>query len=402
MPKRVLRASVKVLIAAILTALSVAAHPLGAQGTLIHADGPPAWGANVRLVPLVTIGSLDGPPEYAFGSIDLVAGEKSGGFFVFDSKYVQIRRYNAAGKLIANIGGRGNGPGEYQELLGMALLGDSALVTWDPRNARVTFFGLDGKVRSSFRAVLGGMTYAADVFGIDNAGIVSLQSGIGGTRRYVRYRPNGTVLDTLTSVLDNLGGFMLQTTDGSRYSFETARFAKPNPLGGLITASTNTLGFAMTVGSKPLRVERAYTPVRLGAEERKEWEAYADYFYSRAKAEHPQAGVQSPAPVLTTIPSVKPAIRDLSVDRDGRIWLDVYTPAEKRNIPPRPKGDARPQLTWRERSAFDVFAPSGEYLGRVTLPAEHQLLDARGDRVWTLTTGPDDEERIVVFQIARK
>lgn len=396
------RASVTVLIASILAALAGGRHPLGAQGTLLRADGPPAWGTTVRLVSQVTIGTLDGPPEYAFGSVDLVVGEKTGGFFVFDSKYVQIRRYDAAGKLIANIGGKGNGPGEYQELLGMALLEDSALVTWDPRNARVTFFGIDGKVRSSFRALPGDMTYAADVFGIDNAGIVSLQSGIGGTRRYVRYRPNGTVLDTLTSVIDNVGGFLLQTTDGSRYSFQALHFAKPNPLGGLITASTNTLGFATTIGNKPVRVERTYSPVRLGAEERKEWQAYADYFYARAKAEHPQSGVRLPTPALAAIPAVKPAIRDLSVDRDGRTWLDVYTVAEKRNIPPRSKGDARPQLTWREKSAFDVFSRTGEYLGRVTLPAEHQLLDARGDRVWTLTKGPDDEERIVVFRIARK
>lgn len=390
------------LLAGLATALSAMWCPLEAQGGVIHSDAAPLWGANVRLVPTVTVGVLDGPPEYAFGSVNFVVGEKSGGFFVHDSKYAQIRRYNAAGKLIANIGGKGAGPGEYQDLLGMALVGDSALVTWDPRNARVTFFGLDGKVRSSFRPMLGGMTYASDVFGIDHAGVVFLQSGFGETRKYVRYRSNGTLLDTIPAAEGTGGAFVLMTTDGSRFSFVTTSISKPSPSGGLVSAVTSMLGFTMTVAGKGTTVQRAYAPIRLSPEERKEWEVYADYIFAREKSRSPQPGVRMPEPVLAKIPAVKPALRDLFADRDGRVWLDTYTTAEKRNIPPRPSGDARPQITWRERSTYDVFANSGQYLGHVTLPAEHQLLDARGDRVWTLTHGPDDEDRIVVFHIVRK
>jgi hypothetical protein len=250
--------------------------------------------------------------------------------------------------------------------------------------------------------MLGGTTYAADVFGVDNAGIIYLQSGIGGTLRYLRYRPNGTFLDTLTAVINSPGGFVLQTTDGSRGNFTATRFAKPSPLGGLITASTDTLGFAMTVGGKLLRVQRNYSPIRLGAEERTEWGAYADYFYTREKGERPQPGIRQSVPVRAKIPLTKPAFRDLTVDRDGRVWLDLYTAAEKREMPPRPRNDTRPLLTWRERSTFDVFAAAGVYLGRVVLPAQYQLLDARGDWLWALTHGADDEECIVAFRIVRK
>jgi hypothetical protein len=356
-------------LATIAAALTIARPPLSAQGTVVHADGAPAWGTNVRLVPVDTVGSLDGPPEYAFGSVDLVVGEKRGGFFVFDSKYVQIRRYNASGKFVANIGRKGAGPGEYQELLGLAILGDSALVTWDPRNSRVTFFGLDGKVRSSFRPMLGGMTYAADVFGVDNTGIVYLQSGIGETRRYLRYRSNGTLLDTLTAVIDNPGGFVLQTTDGTRGNFAKDRLAKPSPLGGLITASTDTLGFAMTVGTKFLRVQRNYSPIPLGPEERAEWEAYADYFYARAQGERPQPGIHRPFPVLARIPSTKPAFRDLSAatsycsnppseDRTG-IWTGLYeTGFEAYGFLPDPDSTGRPVLWGPWPAARVMFLPS--------------------------------------------
>lgn len=396
------RAAMMVLIAAMATTFPARGCALVAQGRVIHADGPPVWGTDVRLVPSFTVGSVDGPPEYAFGSVDRVVGEKSGGFFVHDSKYAQVRRYDPSGKLMANIGRKGSGPGEYQQLLGMAILGDSVLVTWDPPNARATFFGLDGKVRSSFMAVLGGVSHGPDVFGLDNSGIISLQVGIRGTRGYIRYRANGSALDTLPAVVDDGNGFMISTADGPRYSLTVGRVIKPNTSGGLIAASTDTLGFAVTGVTNPFRVVRHHVPVRVGASERKEWEALAEIFHKLATAQRPQPGVQRMEPALAKIPTMKPAFRDLRSDRDGRIWLEVYTPAEQRSTPTGGSRNRRPQISWLERSTFEVFASSGQYLGRIALPAEHQLLDARGDRVWTYAQGPDGEETIVVFQIVRK
>ena len=392
-----LREFVLVLITAVATAPS-----LVAQGRAINANGPPVWGANVRLVPALTVGVVDGPPEYAFGSVDRVVGEKNGGFFVFDSRYSQVRRYDASGKHLANIGRKGNGPGEYQQLLGMAVLGDSVLVTWDPQNARATFFDFGGSVRSSFTARLGGVSFGPDVFGIDNDGNISVLVGIRTTRSYIRYRANGTVLDTLAAPLDAKGGFTMSTSDGVRSSFSRGRILKPNTSGGLIIASTDTLGFALVGGSTTLRVTRTHAPIRLGATERKEWETFAEGMHNLAQRQRPRPGTQGTEVPIPTIPTLKPALRDFIVDRDGRVWLDVYATAEKRDMPPRRAGDTRPQLTWRERSTFEVFAATGQYLGRVALPAEHQFLDARGDRVWAYTSGPDGEERIVIFQLARR
>lgn len=59
----------------LITAAAVATSPLAAdlseaQDTIrVRADGPPAWGTNVRLVRELAVGRLDGPPEYALGRI---------------------------------------------------------------------------------------------------------------------------------------------------------------------------------------------------------------------------------------------------------------------------------------------------------------------------------------------
>ena len=108
-----------------------------------------------------------------------------------------------------------------------------------------------------------------------------------------------------------------------------------------------------------------------------------------------------PARAVTyELPRTKPAIRELRSDHLGRVWVDVFVQAEKRNEPPRPAGDVRPILTWKERTTYDVFAATGGYLGRVALPAQSILLAIRGDRLYTLTRGPEGEERIVVFRMA--
>jgi hypothetical protein len=389
------------ILAVVSTVLVAAGVPASAQVQVIRADGPPAWGTNVRLMRSFAVGSLDGPPEYAFGSVHQVVGEKGGGFYVHDFREMQVRRYDAAGRFVTKIGRKGNGPGEYQQLLGMAVLGDSLLVTWDPPNARATVFDRDGTVRSSFTAALGGVSFGPNVFGLDNADRVYLQKGIRESRGYIRYRIDGTILDTLPAAVHDGSGFVIFTADGARSSFGVSRVITPNTSGGLLVASPDTLGFSTVGVRNPITVVRRHVPVRLGAAERREWEALAETFFKMAKLQRPPPGSRRPEPMLARIPRVKPAVRAIRADRDGRIWLEVYTRAEQREVPSTRRTGTRPQISWHERNTFEVFSPSGQYLGRLALPAEHQLLDARGDRVWALTYGPNGEEQIVVFQIAR-
>jgi hypothetical protein len=85
---------------------SLVAGELPAQDTVrVRADGPPAWGPNVRLVEELAIGQVDGPPQYAFGQIVYAAVEKGGGFYLFDGNDGQIRRYDNRG-CFTNLMGR--------------------------------------------------------------------------------------------------------------------------------------------------------------------------------------------------------------------------------------------------------------------------------------------------------
>jgi hypothetical protein len=135
----------------------------------VQADNPPIWGTTLRLVKQLEIGSVDGPPEYSFGTLELFATFKDGGFAIYDSKDVQVRCYSAAGKFVANFGRKGDGPGEYQLLMGMGTVADS-LVVWDVRHRRATYFTRAGKVTRQQSIPSAQLLQSDGAFAVDTQG----------------------------------------------------------------------------------------------------------------------------------------------------------------------------------------------------------------------------------------
>ncbi len=81
-------------------------------------------------------------------------------------------------------------------------------------------------------------------------------------------------------------------------------------------------------------------------------------------------------------------ISRIVVDLDGRIWAQRDRP-----VPGSFDGHGAPG------ALYDVFLPSGRFLGSIRLPDEQRLLEARGRRVWTLHTGSLGESSIVALEI---
>jgi 6-bladed beta-propeller protein len=357
----------------------------------VRADGPPAWGTSVRLVHEFTIGQLDGPPEYAFGRIDRLAADRSGGFYVFDGAETQIRRYDARGRFVTAIGRKGAGPGEYQSVEGMALLGDSLLVTSDPVNSRITLFELAGGVRHTFR--IGRslfIPFTGERFAIDTAGLIYLtvpvpggrQEGYGVPYQFLRLRPTGAILDSLPVPPASTAPDAVLVL-----GFREETISTPSLVGGMISGHNAVYRFTVrSPTGRVLVVERAHRRLAVAGAERDEWVAMAAFISSRQGR-------------TLVVPTTKPAFRELRSDRQGRVWMRLYTVAEKRQVPPRSPGDSRPPRTWLEPAVYDVFAPLGGYLGRVELPAETTLMDVSRDRVYLLMRGPEGEHRVGVYHL---
>lgn len=214
--------------------------------------------------------------------------------------------------------------------------------------------------------------------------------GAGSRQQFLRYSGE-RLLDSLPMPQSSQRGpiFYLSTSDGMRWNFADQGVQAPYAGGGFLSGSAGHYRFVVdTGGPKVLMVERNARPVALGSEERDQWTAFAE-FMKRSRS----------LTVTYDIPRNKPFIREFKSDHLGRIWVDVFVAAENRtNIPPRPP-ERGPLVTWRERTTFDVFAPSGAYLGRVALPAEAVLMAVRDDRLWVRTKGGEGEDRITVFRV---
>jgi hypothetical protein len=104
------------------------------------------WGDSVGLAEELSIGTLNGPPEYEFGQVQDVAVDANGGVYVFDGQVPALRYVDAAGRLVRTLGGKGLAPGEYTDAsLGVVIRHrDGRVVMRDPRNARLNLYDPDG------------------------------------------------------------------------------------------------------------------------------------------------------------------------------------------------------------------------------------------------------------------
>ena len=380
--------------------IAVATGASGQDTLRVRSDGPGQWGPNARLTHEFTIGELDGPTEYEFGSVRLVAADSAGAFYVWDDRQTQIRRYDANGKFERLIGRRGGGPGEYQAVKGMDVTREGLLVLFDPRSQRISYFQPDGKVRREFSLHRGDF-FDAERFSIDTAGLLYLRSRLPGplegpTARYqfLRHSRDGIVVDSIPAPRDETpvgSSFLIVTSDGYRFNFPARQtIDAPYALGGVVTARADEYRFVIsTPGQRALVIQRSHSRIPLGAREHEEWLAIARDMPPHLRAPN----------VRYDAPKLKPVIRDLFSDHLGRVWVDVYVAAEKRNVKCRRPGNTRPLLTWRERTTYEVFASTGVYLGRIQLPPESRLLDVRANRVYLRTLGPDCEEQVSVYRI---
>ncbi len=116
--------------------------------------GAPALGLDPD--PVVEIGaSASNPDDQLFG-VGRVLRVAEGGFLVVEGELGRIRVYDAQGRFVRDLGGLGDGPGEFRNIVDATLAGDALLVL--DRDGSVTRLALDGRVLATRRPSLAGLT----------------------------------------------------------------------------------------------------------------------------------------------------------------------------------------------------------------------------------------------------
>ncbi len=324
----------------------------------IDAAGPDVAEAHVDL----RFGSLDGDnPNLLFGDIRGIQATSDGTIYVLDHQASEVRVFDSDGRYLRTIVRQGEGPGEITSANGIILSGDSLLWIHDHGKWRIVGVDLDGEqVRRFNKPVL---SYGAMWDGVfDNRGRYWRYESHSDEdrpyppphgwskstwRRYFKYHnlSDGAVDSVYLGERVSRSYHHHYRESNGRLRFLGRRFvpgetAVVNPSGGFWHANTGAYRIVRTgEGGDTLLVIEAGVPAMPVTDEDRS--AYIE----ENVEDRPEARGAAEA-VAALLPDVKPVLRRMFVDDEGRLWVQRLTPADA-------------------PAFFDMFSEDGDYLGSV-------------------------------------
>lgn len=380
--------------------------------TVMRTISGSAWGTEATLVPEVSIGELDGPEKYLFGSIYAITLDDAGRVYVLDGQARNIRVFDSDGAYIETAARRGEGPGELRNAFSVAVLPDGRIIAHEPADMLVKVLGPEPRDREHWTYPPGAVVLPVKPLRIDRNGHVLVtaasSSPAGKVSQYV------LVIDSDGQLLDSLA------PPGGGFEPPSLQFRLPFPIRGRSTTSVAvplTARHHWTMDSNGdfltgvstgyridlwrddgvLRIERDHEPVATSGAERV---YHRERTVRNIRRTQPDWNWTGPA-----IPDTKPPFTGLVAGRDGRIWVQLSTEAQPVvNDAHDPDNPRSKPVTWESPVRYDTFEPDGTYLGTLGTPRGFLVGPAEpifdGDHVWSVTRDELGVQRVVRYRIA--
>jgi hypothetical protein len=368
---------------------------------IARVQGPAAWGDDVAVVEEVRFGELEGADEYMFGNVVSLTVDGAGAICVLDEQALTVRKFDASGKHLQNIGGAGGGPGELKRPHSLDFAPDGRLVVRDFGNARINFYDAAGA--SAGTLVIPGGFFTSTPMHIDTLGRIYtsvIADRIEGQMFRVgfqRFDEQGQVGDTIRNPRPDFQSqpLLARSPDGNSMSATSVPFAPQlqwtlDRGGNVVWGLTDAYEIHTLRAGRPFRITRTVDPVPVGADERA---AEEERVKRNMKRVQPNWTWQGPG-----IPAVKPFFRSLMVAHDGRIWVQLSQPGvrEPADLTEERAPDAPPPIDrWVEPLVFDLFEPDGHWLARIAMPERFRPMYMRGDHVWGVQRDEYDVNYVV-------
>ena len=405
--------------------LIAASLPAQRTDTVVRAAGRPVHAGVADLKRDLAVGILDGDQNYMIGAIDDIAVAPNGTMYVLDRSVPAVRVYDAGGKFVQTIGRRGSGPGEFRYASAIALAKNGNLLLWDQGNARVNVYTANGDVVASWPTMGGsGTSSGRGLMLSDTTGTTYLRTFL--FRRdgqkftqpkagWLRFGPDGKLRDTLLAP-ESPSEAVLSASNGGRFSSTIVPFSgtfqtQISPLGYLVTGLASRLAIDLHEPNKSIASIRRDVPLRpVTARER---DSARTAVITNMRELDPSWSWSGP-----DIPKTKAAFTGLYVGADGNLWVELQqgpriaddstlgrgqmmttqqrAGAGNGTNPGVKQGWPCPSEGW---SLYDIYEPSGRYLGQIKTPEKVEPIVMRGEYVWAATCSDDDAPQVVRYRI---
>ena len=332
-------------------------------------------GLSLTPEPILSIGAVEGAPDYQFQDVRGAIRLPDGSIVVADRGAQHLQWYDASGRYLRTLGGRGEGPGEFRGLLSVFAHGDS-VVAFDERLQRVSVFSPEGEFTRSFQIPTApgllkgvfrdGSSLLAFVLGEE------VQAREEGYRRHVRATfhlgPQGEILDTLPPFPDREEILTIRPPAGGRSGGVALG---PSPFGKETSFAAFGNRFAVGTQDRPeIQVFDAdgtlRSTVRWQGGDRavtgEVLEKHRDY--QLGQADSPEARRRVHAWLDGEVyPDSLPSHKALFFDPSGNLWVEDY-------------------WFWGSGPArWQVFDPGGRQLGSVGFPDRFLVFEIGEDYV---------------------
>ena len=379
--------------------------------TVVRTLSGSVWGKEATLVPEVSIGELDGPDEYLFGNIYGITVDSEGQIHVLDGQAQHIRVFDSEGTYTETLTRRGEGPGELNNAMSVAVLPDGRVIAHDVSDMAVKVVGPAAVDREHWAFSAGAVVIPVKPLRIDPNGRI-LVTAAGTT-------PDGDIAEYIIAM--GSGGELLDSLAPPGIDFEppSLEVRLPFPMGGRSTASpavpltarhywtvhpngrfvsgiSSDYRIDLQSDDGVLRIERTWEPVPVSEAERG---YYREVTTAGMRRTQPDWSWNGPP-----VPETKRPFRGLVAGRDGRIWVQRWTEARPVVNEDHDPDDPRSQpVAWASPVRYDAFEPDGTYLGALAAPDGFLVSPAEpifdADHVWAVTRDELDVQRVVRYRI---
>ncbi len=327
----------------------------------------------------LSIGSLDGADgQPAFGWVTNVVGTPDDGVVVKDAHGPRLLHFSSTGDFLHEIGGLGDGPGEFRGISGLAFLPNGGFLVRDPLKG-LLFFGPDGTPISERRLPV---DYVGDdPVAVSDGTVLIKKRGnsppreerwLAGNYVFVRFHLETGAIDTLAPLEP------YRQTGLYRAPFHPGYHIAWRSDGSFVHGAGSEDSLYLVEPNDTTILHLVHPPQRLPLPDwaRREIEEHQSWLERRGNMS---------APYYPEPPVELPSFERVLISSSDEVWVQRAIAADDG------------QVAYR----MDVFDRRGTPVGHLSIPPGLEVFSVVGDRLWGVRKGEFDEEYVVRFKIIR-